>query len=149
MKQYLKEYIKEEGIAKSRKVTQGTLVLSNSATPGIAKIMLTEACVHDGWLIFSEYKNISKEYIYCYLVRERERILALSNGSVFRNLKTDILKNYPVIIPPQDILIKATELLVSINNNIEKNVKESKKIENIRDTLLPKLMSGEIRVSMD
>lgn len=145
----IKEYIKEEGIAKSRKVTQGTLVLSNSATPGIAKIMLTEACVHDGWLIFSEYKNISKEYIYCYLVRERERILALSNGSVFRNLKTDILKNYPVIIPPQDILIKATELLVSINNNIEKNVKESKKIENIRDTLLPKLMSGEIRVPID
>ena len=145
----IKEYIKEEGIAKSRKVSEGTLVLSNSATPGIAKIMLTEACVHDGWLIFSEYKNISKEYIYCYLVRERERILTLSNGSVFRNLKTDILKNYPVIIPQQDVLIKATELLISINENIEKNVKENRIIENIRSVLLPKLMSGEIRVTMD
>ena len=145
----IKEYIKEEGIAKSRKVSEGTLVLSNSATPGIAKIMLTEACVHDGWLIFSEYKNISKEYIYCYLVRARERILTLSNGSVFRNLKTDILKNYPVIIPQQDVLIKATELLISINENIEKNVKENRIIENIRSVLLPKLMLGEIRVAMD
>ncbi len=145
----IKEYIKEEGIAKSRKVTRGTLVLSNSATPGIAKIMLTEACVHDGWLIFSEYKNITKEYIYCHLVREREKILSLSNGSVFRNLKTDILKSYPVIIPRNDIIKKATELLISINSNIEKNVKETKKIEEVRDILLPKLMSGEIRVSLE
>lgn len=145
----IKEFIKEEGISKSRKVTQGTLVLSNSATPGMAKIMLLEACVHDGWLIFNDYKKISKEFMYYYLVQEREGILSLSNGSVFRNLKTDILKNYPIIIPNEEVIKKVNSIYVSINEDIKKRTLENEKLENIRDTLLPKLMSGEIRVPLN
>lgn len=145
----IKEFIKEEGISKSRKVTQGTLVLSNSATPGMAKIMLLEACVHDGWLIFNDYKKISKEFMYYYLVKERERILSLSNGSVFRNLKTDILKNYPIIIPNEEVIKKMNSIYVSINEDIKKRTLENEKLETIRDALLPKLMSGEIRLPLN
>ncbi|WP_283693144.1 restriction endonuclease subunit S [Clostridium perfringens] len=144
-----KEFIIEEGISKSRKVEKGTLVLSNSATPGIAKIMDIEACVHDGWLIFNEYKNINKEYIYYYLSREREKILLMSNGSVFRNLKTDILKNYPIIIPNSKILDYITETFTIIGENINKNSFEIETLNKLRDTLLPKLMSGEIRVPLE
>ncbi|EGT3616371.1 restriction endonuclease subunit S [Clostridium perfringens] len=144
-----KEFIIEEGISKSRKVEKGTLVLSNSATPGIAKIMAIEACVHDGWLIFNEYKNINKEYIYYYLSREREKILLMSNGSVFRNLKTDILKNYPIIIPNSKILDSITETFTIIGENINKNSLEIETLNKIRDTLLPKLISGEIRVPLE
>ncbi len=99
------EFIKIEGISKSRKIDKGTLILSNSATPGLPMISLIEACVHDGWLIFNGYKDITKEFLYYYLQDNREQILALSNGSVFRNLKTDILKSYNIIIPDERILI--------------------------------------------
>jgi len=57
-----KEFIKEEG--RSTTVLVGDLIVSNSATPGIPKFMKIEACVHDGWLVFSEYKNIDKLYLY-------------------------------------------------------------------------------------
>ena len=141
------EFIKEEGRKKSREVSQGTLILSNSATPGIPKIMLIDACVHDGWLIFSEYERITKEFLYYFLLLERERILALSNGSVFRNLKTDILKDYNIVVPTRELVNKFNELLVEINNQIEDLVYQNENLSSIRDTLLPKLMSGEIRVT--
>lgn len=143
-----KEFIIEAGIEKSRLVHPGTLILSNSATPGIPKIMLINACVHDGWLIFNDYKGITKEYIYYFLLREREGIVSLSNGSVFNNLKTDILKNYRIIVPSKEILEVANDMFIKINNEIKRRVYENNKLEEIRDTLLPKLMSGEIRVPL-
>lgn len=143
------EFIKNEGVSKSRKIPPGTLILSNSATPGIPKIMLIEACVHDGWLIFDDYSDLPKEYIYYLLLNERENILSLSNGSVFRNLKTDILKSYRVLVPPKEIIGKIIQSFININKNIEGRVRETEVIASIRDTLLPKLMSGEIRVPLD
>lgn len=58
------EFIKEEGRDKSRYVEKGTLILSNSATPGIPKFMGIDACVHDGWLIIDEFKNITNEFLF-------------------------------------------------------------------------------------
>lgn len=143
------EFIKIEGISKSRKIDKGTLILSNSATPGLPMISLIEACVHDGWLIFNGYKDITKEFLYYYLQDNREQILALSNGSVFRNLKTDILKSYNIIIPDERILIEITEIFKKYNDLIIKNVYEISALVELRDILLPKLMSGEIRVNID
>ncbi|TYQ15042.1 UNVERIFIED_CONTAM: type I restriction enzyme S subunit [Acetivibrio alkalicellulosi] len=143
------EFIKIEGVSKSRKVTPGTLILSNSATPGIPKIMMIEACVHDGWLIFNDYIYLPKEYMYYLLLIERDNILSLSNGSVFRNLKTDILKSYKIIIPPMKLIDNILSSLKAINKNIECKATEMEKLSKIRDTLLPKLMSGEIRVPLN
>jgi type I restriction enzyme S subunit len=144
-----KEYIKLEGVSKSNTVVPKTLILSNSATPGLPMIVAITACVHDGWLIFNDYKTITKEFLYYYLLKEREVILSLSNGSVFRNLKTDILKNYRIIIPQPEIMQYVTKLFFSIDNKILLNMKEIMTLETIRDTLLPKLMSGKIRVQID
>ena len=68
----------------------GNLVLSNSATPGIPKILDIDTCIHDGWLYFPASK-FSNEYLYLYFKHIRNNLVALGNGSVFTNLKTDIL----------------------------------------------------------
>ncbi|RYM02946.1 hypothetical protein EWH99_10140 [Sporolactobacillus sp. THM7-7] len=144
-----KEYIKFEGVSKSKRVLPGTLLLSNSATPGLPKIILIEACVHDGWLIFDNYNGLPKEYLYYLLLFERTNLLSLSNGSVFRNLKTDILKQYKVIIPEKKYIDIIKLTLQSINDAIKINEIESARLINIRDALLPKLMSGQIRVPIE
>lgn len=140
------QYIKKEGISKSRRVGPDTLILSNSATPGLPMIMSISACVHDGWLIFDEYKGITKEYLYYFLLIERDKIVSLSNGSVFRNLKTDILKSYKMVIPPDEIMQEATSLYKDINASILNNMNEIMALAHLRNSLLPKLMSGEIEV---
>jgi len=140
------ECIKLEGKAMSRSVIPGQLILSNSATPGIPKIMQIDACVHDGWLIFDGFKCITKEFLYYYLIFNRNEILSKSNGSVFRNLKTEILKNSLVIVPKQTVFNKVSAAFIAIDNVILNLQKEMRILRQIRDALLPKLMSGEIEV---
>lgn len=140
------EFIIEKGKEKSRFIERGTLILSNSATPGIPMIVNLDTCIHDGWLIFNEYKNITKEFLYYMLKYHKENILALSNGSVFRNLKTDILKNYKIILPNLDLIILFNRNLETIDKHIRNNVEEIQSLTEMRDILLPKLMSGEVEV---
>lgn len=60
--------------------------------------------------------------------------------------KTDF-KSLPVILPPQDILLKFHETVCPIFEMIEVNQTENRQLAALRDSILPKLMSGEIDVS--
>ena len=142
----IKEYIIEAGLKKTVYLKSGSLVLSNSATPGLPKILDIDTCIHDGWLYFSSSK-FSNEYLYLYFKHIRDNLIALGNGSVFTNLKTDILKNYPTYLPTEDVLKKFDGLVQPIFSMILSKTREIKRLAEIRDTLLPKLMSGELDVS--
>ena len=142
----IKEYIIEEGLKKTVFLKAENLVLSNSATPGLPKILDIDTCIHDGWLYFplSEFSN---EYLYLYFKHIRDNLVALGNGSVFTNLKTDILKNYHTFLPSNEVLNEFDAIIKPIFSMILSNTRESKRLTEIRDTLLPKLMSGELDVS--
>lgn len=142
----IKEYIIEAGLKKTVYLKSGSLVLSNSATPGLPKILDIDTCIHDGWLYFPSSK-FSNEYLYLYFKHIRDNLIALGNGSVFTNLKTDILKNYPTYLPAEDVLKKFDGLVQPIFSMILSKTREIKRLAEIRDTLLPKLMSGELDIS--
>ena len=142
----IKEYIIEAGLKKTVYIKSGSLVLSNSATPGLPKILDIDTCIHDGWLYFPSSK-FSNEYLYLYFKHIRGNLVALGNGSVFTNLKTDILKNYPTYLPTEDVLKEFDGLVQPIFSMILSKTREAKRLTEIRDTLLPKLMSGELDVS--
>ncbi len=142
----IKEYIIEDGLKKTVFLKAGSLVLSNSATPGLPKILDIDTCIHDGWLYFPSSK-FSNEYLYLYFKHIRDNLVALGNGSVFTNLKTDILKNYPTNLPTDEVLNEFDEIIKPIFSMILSKTRESKRLTEIRDTLLPKLMSGELDVS--
>lgn len=142
----IKEYIIEEGLKKTVFLKAGSLVLSNSATPGLPKILDIDTCIHDGWLYFPSSK-FSNEYLYLYFKHIRDNLVALGNGSVFTNLKTDILKNYPTNLPTDEVLNEFDKIMKPIFSMILSTTRESKRLTEIRDTLLPRLMSGELDVS--
>jgi len=116
-----KEYIIEEGVNKSVLVEPETLIISNSATPGLPKIMKINACVHDGWLIFSNYQSITRDFLYYKFIEIRQKLINHANGSVFQNLKTDIVKNFEINIPDIKIQNKIVNILMSIDDKIELN----------------------------
>ena len=142
----IKEYIIEEGLKKTVFLKAGNLILSNSATPGLPKILDIDTCIHDGWLYFPSSK-FSNEYLYLYFKHIRDNLVALGNGSVFTNLKTDILKNYPTNLPTDDVLSKFDEVIKPMFSMILSKTRESKVLMEVRDSLLPKLISGELDVS--
>lgn len=142
----IKEHIKEEGLRKTVLLKAGELVLSNSATPGIPKILDVDSCIHDGWLYFPK-SELSKFYLYLFFNHIRKELVALGNGSVFTNLKTDILKNFPATKADEETLHKFDSLVKPLFDAILNTGRENYELETIRDILLLKLMSGEIDVS--
>ena len=142
----IKDHIIEAGLKKTVFLKAGSLVLSNSATPGVPKILDVDSCIHDGWLYFPESK-FSKEYLYLYFKYIRQQLINLSNGSVFNNLKTDILKAYPTILPDTETLRRFDDIVQPIFLQMKNLTRESHKLTNMRDAFLPKLMSGKLDVS--
>ena len=139
----IKEHIKEEGLKKTVLLKAGELVLSNSATPGIPKILDVDSCIHDGWLYFPK-SELSKYYLYLFFKHIHKELVALGNGSVFTNLKTDILKAYPAI-KADVVTLKEFDSLVTPLFDVMLNAdRENLKLKAIRDAMLPKLMNGEI-----
>lgn len=142
----IKEHIKEEGLRKTVFLHAGELVLSNSATPGIPKILDVDTCIHDGWLYFPK-SELSKYYLYLFFKHIRKELVALGNGSVFTNLKTDILKAFPATKADESTLKEFDALVTPLFDAMLNADRENFKLAAMRDALLPKLMSGEIDVS--
>ncbi|MDG6267988.1 restriction endonuclease subunit S [Glaesserella parasuis] len=131
-----KEFIKTSGISKSREVFPGDLILSNSATPGIPKFMKIYACIHDGWLLLRNFNGAEKEFIYWLLLNERDKLIQQGNGSVFTNLKTDILKNHIVNIPDDiEEQKRIATILNNIQEKIELNTQINQTLEQIAQTI--------------
>ena len=141
----IKEHIITEGLKNTTLKKAGDLVLSNSATPGMPKILAIDTCVHDGWMHFPNSK-VSNEYLYLLFLSIRPALIQHGSGSVFTNLKTDMLREFEVVISSNDYYDGFDVLVKPIFNKIYNNALQIQTLTKTRDELLPKLMSGEIRV---
>ena len=139
-----KEYIKSEGLSKTVLLKKGSLILSNSATPGLPRFLELDACIHDGWLYFSDIKSLTQEYLYFFFLNIRNDLVAQGNGSVFTNLKTDIVKAQKAIVPDERVIYYFDKQVKSIMNLIRDNTANSNLLKETRNLLLPKLLKGEI-----
>ncbi|MDN4369017.1 restriction endonuclease subunit S [Citrobacter portucalensis] len=138
------EFIKEEGLKKTVYLRKGDLILSNSATPGLPKFLQLDACIHDGWLYFPKISNYTNTYLYFLFLKIRRELVAKGNGSVFTNLKTDILREHLAVLPEYKIVNRFSVLALSYLDAIKANELTINSLSCLRDTLLPKLLSGEI-----
>ena len=80
--------------------------------------MQIHACVHDGWLLLRNFRGLDEWYCYYLLQTERENLIRQGNGSVFTNLKTEILKRHEVAVPPLDYQRQVARFLRSLDDRI-------------------------------
>ncbi len=142
-----KEFIKQEGLKKTVYLKKGSLILSNSATPGLPKFLELDACIHDGWLHFQDIKTVSYTFLYLLFISIRENLVGRGNGSIFINLKTDILKDYAISVAHESILDRFNQAVDSIFDKIREVASENLELEKLKNVLLPKLFSGELTLS--
>ncbi len=88
--------------------------------------------------------NIAK-FIYHFV--SSKDLASMNAGSAVPSMTTDILNAMELAIPSADCLQDFENLVSPMYRTMQKNDKESAKLANLRDALLPKLMSGEIDVS--
>ncbi|KHF29984.1 EcoKI restriction-modification system protein HsdS [Paenibacillus sp. P1XP2] len=89
----------------------------------------------------------SEEYIY--LLLKRTNVKHIVTGAVQPKINQKNMNSIKVVIPPKDILYKFNKTISGLFGLIRENTDQNRILINIRDTLLPKLMSGEIRVPVE
>lgn len=98
------------------------------------------------WRFRPKKDNISVLYVHYYTKLINDSVRSWSNGSAREFYRKDIFKKAPCFLPTDSIMsdfnLKTLHLFKKISNNLEEN----EKLAEIRDTLLPKLLSGEIRI---
>lgn len=141
-----KQFIKPEGLKKTVMLKKGELILSNSATPGLPMFLNLDACIHDGWLYFPKKTLFGDLYLYQLFFVVRNELLMQGNGSIFTNLKTDILKNHMVVLPCIKLLNEIEDRLDAMHQKSLFLQLETEFLTKLRDTLLPKLLSGQLHI---
>ena len=101
-------------------------------------------------LIKSSQKEDFYEYLYLYLKSKKmtNHIISRLVGSTQKYISLKELRVIPVIVPSEDMKILFKKTIESIFIEIRIKLLENERLEKIRDTILPKLMSGEVRVSL-
>lgn len=94
----------------------------------------------------SKNNKENREFIYEILNRAFTYFERIGSGSVYINISSKDLKQYKLIIPSKQVLIKYHNHLEPIFSELRNLKKQITSLTNLRDTLLPKLMSGEIEI---
>ena len=97
-------------------------------------------------MFFTEMKlpNVAK-FVF-HFVKSKD-LASLNAGSAVPSMTTDILNAMELPIPDADTLYKFENIIAPLYQTIQQNTQESGKLAEVRDSLLPRLMSGEIDVS--
>lgn len=124
----------------------GLIAISKSGTVGRLGIISDFMCGNRAviGIELKEQQNLS--YIHQYLKSRQTEFPDMALGSVQKNLYVSILENLDIIIPSKEVLEKFAAICIPFYDQIKTNCVENNNLSSIRDTLLPKLMNGEIEV---
>ena len=117
------------------------IITGRVGTHGVIQRLYTPCWASDNTLVI---KADYYEYIYQFLKTVDYK--SLNRGSTQPLITQTDLKNQQLVIPPKEILEKFEDCLINPMDLWHENNKQVQTLSKIRDTLLPKLMSGEIRV---
>lgn len=123
------------------------ILISVRAPVGDINIALKECCIGRG-LAAIEPKNRYNSFVF-YSVLNLKKQLNIFNGegTVFGSINKDSLNGIKTLIPSKEIVKNFEKIVSPMDNLIKYNCIQNERLTQLRDTLLPKLMSGEIDVS--
>ena len=108
-----KEKITKNGAEKSRFVKKGDFILSNSMSFGRPYILDIEGCIHDGWLLLSDFSdNLNKDFLYYMLgskLVQEQFTSAASGGTSVDNLNIEKVAYTQIPLPTIDIQTKIVQ----------------------------------------
>lgn len=140
--------ITQEGLTHSsaQLMPTNSIVFSSRAPIGYIAISLGEIATNQGFKSLVPLERHWTEFLYQYLCYNRYIIEGLGTGSTFKEVSGSVMKNISLCFSSSEIL-KAFEQETEIINSKQKIImKEIQTLTELRDTLLPRLISGKIRV---
>lgn len=147
-----KEKITPEGAKKSRKVSKGEIILSNSMSYGKPYILNIDGYIHDGWFVIREYEShLDKQFLIQVLGSEsvQKQYKRLAAGGVVTNISSELVYavkiNFPTIQEQRKIakILSTWDKAISTTERLIDNSKQQKK------ALMQQLLTGKKRLLDD
>ena len=141
------EQLTQEAIDKFniKVVPSNTVLLSFKLTVGRIAITHGEMTTNEAIAHFKTDKSFINEYLYCYLKDFNYQTMG-STSSIAIAVNSKIIKAMPFVIPADDEISRFHSVVGPMFEQILNNQLENDSLAEMRDTLLPRLMSGELDV---
>jgi len=141
--------ITKEGLNKisSGLLPKGTLLLSSRAPVGYLSITHIELAINQGYIALLPQQYLSNNYMYLWLDKYMQVVKNAANGSTFLEISKTAFRNIECVVPLQDVLEKFDQIIEPIFSKVLYNITQTQSLTKTRDILLPKLMSGQVRVN--
>ena len=126
---------------------EGTVLFSSRAPIGYIAIAAGEVTTNQGFKSVVPKPEIGTPFVYFFLKNTLPVIEGMASGSTFKEVSGSTMKNAPAVIPDAETLAKFSDFCAPIFKQQRTLEEQNQSLAKLRDSLLPKLMSGEIDVS--
>ncbi len=123
------------------------LVAMYGATVGEIATLGIEATCNQAICAILPNSMFPYSFVFQFLKLNKEELINRASGSAQQNISQVIIQNFELAIPPTELVNRYDEVANNLFLKVESNLKENKTLSTLRDSLLPKLMSGEINLS--
>ena len=122
-------------------------LMSVRAPVGDLNVAYTDCCIGRGLAAIHSKDNHQSFVLYTMFSLKKQLNVFNGEGTVFGSINRNSLNEMPILIPSSEKLDEFEALTSPMNAAIRNNYDEICRLEQLRDSLLPKLMSGELDVS--
>ncbi|HDY7726371.1 TPA: restriction endonuclease subunit S [Vibrio vulnificus] len=134
-----------------RKITSGllppeTVLMSSRAPVGYLAMTKVPVAINQGYIAITESKSLTQEFALYWLNSKIEMIKSISGGTTFAEISKKTFRTIPIVVPSAQSANAFSETVALYLNKISKNVEECSSLGALRDSLLPKLISGELEI---
>lgn len=140
--------ITDAGLAKisSGLLPVGTVLLSSRAPIGYLAIAEVPTAINQGFIAMKCDGVLPNVFVLAWCRDSMDVIVGNANGSTFQEISKSNFRPIPVIVPSDPVLESYRKSVDSLYRQMAENERESRSLAQLRDTLLPKLISGELRI---
>ncbi|END7240147.1 restriction endonuclease subunit S [Escherichia coli] len=121
-----------------------TVLMSSRAPIGYLAINKVPMAINQGYIAIPSAKHLSPEFTIYWLENIMDDIKGIAGGTTFAEISKSAFKTIKLLIPSSDIITEFSRVTRNHFDKVVQNTKEIDLLTNLRDTLLPKLISGEL-----
>jgi len=123
-----------------------TVLMSSRAPVGYLALAKVPVAINQGYIAMLCDKRLSPEFVIQWCNSVMDEIKQRSSGTTFAEISKKNFKVIQIVVPSEGIQQSYSELASGLYNKITETAMECKNLSEIRDSLLPKLLSGELRI---
>lgn len=141
--------ISEQGLARigSGLLPTGTLLMSSRAPIGYLAISQLPLAINQGYIAMLPGGRLPPLYMLFWCRQNMELIKARANGSTFMEISKKAFRPIPALVPPEPVVSAFEEMASPLFARIVENERQAQTLAQLRDTLLPRLLSGQLRLA--